>query len=144
MSATAEDDTDRELAASWHDLMGRYHRISCAVDRELASQHGITASDFEVLQQLHEAGAVEGMRMHELGDRVHLTQSALSRLISRLEADGLVQRCMCTEDRRSVITAITAAGSERFLAARPTQRAILRDEVAQTSCSQSGVPEVNA
>jgi DNA-binding MarR family transcriptional regulator len=133
MSGKAEDDTDRELAASWHDLMGRYHRISCALDRELAGQHGITVSDFEILQQLHEAGTPDGLRMHDLGDRVHLTQSALSRLISRLEADGLVQRCMCTEDRRSVITVITPAGSERFLAARPTQRAILRDEVARSS-----------
>jgi DNA-binding MarR family transcriptional regulator len=124
------DDTDEDLAAAWHDLMGRYHRISCTLDRELAAKHGITVSDFEVLQQLNGAGTIEGMRMHELGDRVHLTQSALSRLISRLETDGLVERCMCTEDRRSVITRITVAGSERYEAARPTQRAILRDEVA--------------
>jgi len=107
--------------------MGRYHRAICTLDRELLSQHHISASDFEVLQQLHLAPK-HTMRMHELGDHVHLTQSALSRLIARLERDGLVERCMCPEDRRSVMTSITVEGIERYRAARPTQRAILRDQ----------------
>ncbi|MCU1655924.1 MAG: transcriptional regulator, MarR family [Pseudonocardiales bacterium] len=119
--------SDEELAAAWHDLMGRYHRLTCRLDRELETAHGISVSDFEVLQQLH--GAPDGcMRMHELAENVHLTQSALSRLIGRLERDGLVDRTMCTDDRRSVFTTITKAGVERYLAARPTQRAILREQ----------------
>jgi DNA-binding MarR family transcriptional regulator len=121
--------SDDDLAAAWHDLMGRYHRITCTLDRELLARHGIGVSDFEVLQQLHAARSGDGMvRMHELGDRVHLTQSALSRLISRLERDGLVERGMCADDRRSVWTKITAAGAKRFVEARPTQRAILSEQ----------------
>jgi DNA-binding MarR family transcriptional regulator len=121
--------SDDDLAAAWHDLMGRYHRITCTLDRELLARHGIGVSDFEVLQQLHAARGGDGMvRMHELGDQVHLTQSALSRLISRLERDGLVERGMCTDDRRSVWTKITAAGAKRFVEARPTQRAILSEQ----------------
>lgn len=119
--------SDEELAEAWHDLMGRYHRALCTLDRELLSEHHISASDFEVLQQLHGAPA-HTMRMHELGDHVHLTQSALSRLIARLERDGLVERCMCPDDRRSVMTSITAEGVRRYKAAKPTQRAILRDQ----------------
>ena len=117
--------SDEELAASWHRLMGSYHRVVCVLDRELEAAHGISLSDFEVLQQLH-AAPEEGMRMHELGEQVHLSQSALSRLIARLERDGFVERCMCVEDRRSVIARITPAGDERYQQARPTQRAILR------------------
>jgi DNA-binding MarR family transcriptional regulator len=138
MAPETAPDTDDHLASAWHDLMGRYHRISCTLDRELSAKHAITVSDFEVLQQLHAAGPAEGMRMHELSDHVHLTQSALSRLISRLEADGLVERTMCTDDRRSVFTKITALGVERFVAARPTQRAILRDQVAGIDCQDDG------
>jgi DNA-binding MarR family transcriptional regulator len=119
--------SDDELAAEWHDLMGRFHRLTCRMDRELDTAHGISVSDFEVLQQLYAAGPEHSMRMHELAENVHLTQSALSRLIARLENDGLVQRTMCTEDRRSVFTTATPAGIERYLAARPTQRAILRE-----------------
>jgi DNA-binding MarR family transcriptional regulator len=118
---------DDGLAKEWHELMGRYHRLSCTLDRELQAAHGIGGSDFEVLQQL--AGSPEGsLRMHDLADHVHLTQSALSRLISRLESDGLVDRCVCVDDRRSVITAITDGGRQRYQEARVTQRAILRQD----------------
>ncbi len=121
---------DDQLASAWHDLMGNYHRITCRLDRELQAAHGISSSDFEVLQQLHEAGPADAsgcLRMHELGEHTHLTQSALSRLVSRLEADGLIRRDMCTDDRRSVWARITPEGTRRYLAARPTQRAILRE-----------------
>ncbi len=124
MSRTSDDD----LAAAWHDLMGRYHRAICALDRELLAQHRISASDFEVLQQLYQATPDRAMRLHELGDGVHLTQSALSRLIARLERDGLVERCMCPDDRRSVIATITSDGIARYRKARPTQRAVLRQQ----------------
>jgi DNA-binding MarR family transcriptional regulator len=119
---------DDELASSWHDLMGRYHRVSCALDRSLTAKHGLTGSDFEVLQQLCAAGSERPqLRMSELGERVHLTQSAFSRLISRLEHAGLVERTVCDDDRRSAWTRITDTGVRRYLEARPTQRAILRD-----------------
>ena len=117
---------DDGLALEWHDLLNRFHRTTCALDRALSSDHGITVSDFEVLQQLHGSGGQ--VRMHDLADQVHLTQSALSRLISRLEKAGLVTRDVCSEDRRAVWTQITAAGEQCYLAARPTHRAILRDQ----------------
>lgn len=119
--------SDDDLAEAWHDLMGRYHRLTCQLDRELEATHGISVSDFEALQQLYDAGSQHSMRMHELADRVHLSQSALSRLIARLERDGLVERTMCADDRRSVFTTLTAAGVARYLEAKPTQRAILRE-----------------
>ncbi|MHA3703132.1 MarR family winged helix-turn-helix transcriptional regulator [Jatrophihabitans sp. YIM 134969] len=119
--------SDDDLAREWHELMGRYHRISCVLDRELEQAHGISGSDFEVLQQLALHGDDGSLRMHELAGHVHLTQSALSRLVSRLERDGLVDRSMCPDDRRSVSTCITPAGRERFEQARATQRHVLRN-----------------
>jgi DNA-binding MarR family transcriptional regulator len=113
--------------------MGRYHRAICTLDRELLANHHISASDFEVLQQLYEASPSKSMRLHELGDRVHLTQSALSRLIARLERDGLVERCMCLDDRRSVIATITPEGVSRYREARPTQRSILRNQAVSSA-----------
>lgn len=113
------------LAAAWHDTLNRYHRTTCALDRALAADHGITVSDFEVLQQLE--GADGPVRMHELAEQVHLTQSALSRLITRLEKAGLVSRGVCEDDRRAAWTQITPAGEQCYSAARPTHRAILRE-----------------
>jgi DNA-binding MarR family transcriptional regulator len=120
--------TDDDLARAWHELMSRYHRVSCVLDRALQTEHGISGSEFAVLEQLADARPEHSMRMHELGEHAHVTQSALSRLVARLEADGLVEREMCTEDRRSVFTCLTAAGLKLYQAARPTQREILRTE----------------
>jgi DNA-binding MarR family transcriptional regulator len=121
-------DKDDGLAADWHDLLGRYHRTVCALDRALMVEHGIAGSEFEVLQQLHgAAGDRKSVRMHELGEQVHLSQSALSRLITRLEKDGLVSRGICEDDRRSAWVQMTEAGAQRFFQARPTHRAILHE-----------------
>ena len=131
--------TDDVLAERWHDLMGRYHRISCTLDRALQTEHGLSASDFEVLQLLFDAVGDAGRRcssdagwvqMHELGQHVHLTQSALSRQVTRLEKAGLVERATCVNDRRSVRTRITQIGASRFVQARPTQRAVLRESLS--------------
>lgn len=118
--------TDDALAEAWHDLMGRYQRLTCTLDRELGTAHDLTASEFEVLQQLF--SAPEGkLKMAQLGERAHLSQSALSRLVSRLDAAGLVTRATCEQDRRAVFAEITTAGRTRFTEAKPTQRRILRD-----------------
>ncbi|NMD57857.1 MarR family transcriptional regulator [Tsukamurella conjunctivitidis] len=115
--------------------MRDYSRMTCALDRAL-SAHELTSSEFEVLEQLeraraHEADGGGKVRMADLAEHVHLSQSALSRLVARLEKDGLATRSMCQSDRRSVFTAITDEGRQRYDAARPTQRAVLRAESAE-------------
>lgn len=123
---------DDALAEQWHRLMRDYSRMTCALDRALAA-HELTSSEFEVLEQLElaRAGNRANVRMADLAEHVHLSQSALSRLVARLEKDGLATRSMCESDRRSVFTAITDSGRQRYDAARPTQRAVLRAESAE-------------
>jgi DNA-binding MarR family transcriptional regulator len=89
--------------------------------------HGLGASDFEVLDLLAAESAAEGdhCRVQNLVGRVHLSQSALSRLIGRLEKDGLVERSVCVEDRRGVWVALTARGRAVHAEVRPLQRAAL-------------------
>ena len=64
-------------------------------------------------------------RVQNLVGRVHLSQSALSRLIARLEKDGLVERSMCAEDRRGVYVALTRRGRDLHSQVLPLQRAAL-------------------
>jgi DNA-binding MarR family transcriptional regulator len=122
----ARADEDDALAAEWHQLMGRYQRLMCALDRELGA-HDLSASEFEVLQQLSDADDCS-LRMTALAESAHLSQSALSRLVTRLERDGLLTRKACEQDRRAQYIALTEAGRERYAEARPTQRKVLRDE----------------
>ncbi len=80
-----------------------------------------------MFEQLASARPDRALRLHELGEHAHVTQSALSRLVARLEVDGLVERSMCVEDRRSVFARLTPAGLELYRRARPTHRTVLRD-----------------
>ena len=85
-------------------------------------------SEFEVLERLA-CDCGERPRMQELAAAVHLSQSALSRTVGRLEKDGLVERAMCPEDRRGIAVCLTAEGRERYEAARPTHRRVLAENL---------------
>jgi DNA-binding MarR family transcriptional regulator len=126
---TRED--GEQMAEQWHELMSRYHHTMCALDRALLDGHGITVSEFEVLQQLQRAGGEKGdVRMHMLADNVHLSQSALSRVVASLEKASLVERAVCVEDRRSVWVKLTEAGARRFAEAKPTHRTVLKEQAS--------------
>ncbi|MEV6805142.1 MarR family transcriptional regulator [Streptomyces sp. NPDC051132] len=118
---------EQGLVEQWREILALHARTQCELDRVLHA-HGLCASDFEVLDLLaagpaSDAGCV--YRVQEISDRVHLSQSALSRLIGRLEKDGLVERGMCPEDRRGVRVSLTAKGRALHGEVRPVQRAVL-------------------
>jgi DNA-binding MarR family transcriptional regulator len=127
---------DPTLVAAWHDVMSCHARVSCALEKTLQREHGIGVSEYEVLERLATADD-DQRRMQELAEAVHLSQSALSRLIGRLEADGLVERCMCTADRRGIFASITPEGRARFEAARPTHRAVLAEQLPEPAARAS-------
>ena len=58
---------------------------------------------------------------------MHLSQSALSRVVGRLETDGLVTRAICDEDRRGIYACLTDRDRERYEQARPTHRRVLAE-----------------
>ena len=120
-----------DLTDQWRELLSRHARTVCALDDALGD-HGLGMSEFEVLERLAcECG--ERPRMQELAAAVHLSQSALSRTVGRLEKDGLVSRAMCPEDRRGVAVCLTDEGRERYEAARPTHRRVLAETLTPPS-----------
>lgn len=123
---TTDDDV---VARHWRDLSADFFRIAGALDRALTAEHDLTGSEFDVLERLAGAPGSE-LRLAELATQVYLSQSALSRLVTRLETDGLVTRHACDTDRRSVFATITDKGRERYSAARTTQLATLRSTSA--------------
>lgn len=113
-----------KLQATWRRLMAEHARVSDALERELRERHGLSVTEYEVLRRLTEAEAGQE-RMQDLAAAVHLSQSALTRLVTRLESDGLIARSVCGDDRRGVWACITDAGRATERAAAPTQRAVL-------------------
>ncbi|WP_330456181.1 MarR family transcriptional regulator [Streptomyces sp. NBC_00820] len=129
----AANELQQTLVEEWRGILALHARTQCELDRAL-NGHGLCASDFEVLDVLAEGTAPDGgcaYRVQEISERVHLSQSALSRLIGRLEKDGLVQRAMCPEDRRGVRVVLTAKGRALHGEVRPVQRAVLARMLAR-------------
>jgi len=114
-----------DVVGAWRQLMDRHARTVSALERRL-EEYGLGVSEFEVLERLAAPGN-EDHRMQELADAVHLSQSALSRVVGRLEADGLVERRICVQDRRGIYACLTPSGRARYDAARPTHRAVLAE-----------------
>ena len=60
------------------------------------------------------------MRMSELADSALLSRSGLTRLVDRLERQGLLKRERCESDARGWFAEITPEGRRAFGAARKT------------------------
>lgn len=64
-----------------------------------------------------EASGPHGAHVHELAAAQRITVGAASRLVDRLEADGLIERRACPQDRRASCLLLTQAGSARMTTA---------------------------
>lgn len=78
---------------------------------EVVVPHGITMQQYNVLRILRGAGAA-GLPTLAVGERMIERTPGVTRLLDRLEADGLVIRTRCEEDRRRVFARITDEGLE--------------------------------
>jgi DNA-binding MarR family transcriptional regulator len=117
-------DTGAQLIDEWRDLLARHARVNAALERDLQRHHRLSVTELEALQRLQEKH-VDGCRLQQLVEDVHMSQSALSRLVSRLEEEGLVERRSCSDDRRGIFACITDAGRARVREAEATQREVL-------------------
>lgn len=126
------EEADRSVVTAWREILARHAAVWSALEHAL-SEHGLGVSEFEVLERLVENDERgKRWRAQDVAGSVYLSQSALSRVLGRLERDGLVLRSMCAEDRRGIYVELTDAGRERYTAARPTHRAVLEAELAHT------------
>jgi DNA-binding MarR family transcriptional regulator len=116
--------TQDSVVAAWREMAACHAAACAALERELGERHGLGVSDFEVLERLAENKAHK-YRAQDLAEAVHLSQSALSRLVDRLARQDLVERCGCEADRRGVYVMLTEAGRRRHAEAAPTHRDVL-------------------
>jgi DNA-binding MarR family transcriptional regulator len=112
------------VVTAWRQMAACHAAACAALERELGERHGLGVSDFEVLERLAESEEHK-FRAQDLAEAVHLSQSALSRLVDRLARHGLVERCGCEGDRRGIYVVLTDAGERRHAEAVPTHRDVL-------------------
>ena len=120
---TNEIETVRELApeelAAWRGLLRVHSALVKALDAELLAEHDLPLTSYEVLINL-QAAPGHRRRMAELAEGVLLSRSGMTRLVDRLERDGLIERDACAEDGRGMFAVLTEKGEELLTRARRT------------------------
>jgi DNA-binding MarR family transcriptional regulator len=109
---------DDEHLTAWRLFITAHARLIERIDRELAAAGCIPLAWYDVLVELVEAPE-HRLRMSELAARVVLSRSTLTRLVDRLEAEGLLMRQRSTSDRRGAYAVLTDAGRAAMRTAWP-------------------------
>ncbi|MYT20128.1 MarR family transcriptional regulator [Streptomyces sp. SID7760] len=143
---TATDSALTGLAQGWCALSLLHGRIESHIERALQAGHGLSVREYSLLDVLSRQHSGPGghLRMHQVADSVVLSQSATTRLVSRLEDRGLLNRYICDTDRRGIYTDVSEAGLDLLAAARPTNDAALREALAEAARNPELAPLVTA
>lgn len=124
--SSASDELNDEELRAWRGLLRAHASLAKLLDARLEEQHGLPMSSYEVLHRLQ--GAERGrMRMCDLAEQAQMSRSGLTRLVDRLEREGLLERCSCEHDARGAYACLTDAGRERLSQALSTHRSLVRE-----------------
>jgi DNA-binding MarR family transcriptional regulator len=103
---------------AWRRFLLAHARVTRRLENDLLAERQLPLASYDVLVQLVEAPE-RRLRMSELAERVLLSRSGLTRLVDRLEREGLVRREVCEDDARGLFTVLTAEGFDRLRSASP-------------------------
>ena len=114
----------QELAA-WRGFLRVQSSLFRELDAELTATHDLPLRSYEVLLLLEDAPQ-RRLRMSDLSRSVLLSPSGVTRLVDRLQREGLVDRERCPEDGRGYFAVLSDAGERRLQEARATHLAGVR------------------
>ena len=142
----ATDPALTALADGWWALSLLQSTIEGRIERALQGGHDLSVREFSVLDVLSRQHPAEGghLQMNQLAAAIVLSQSATTRLVSRLEDRDLLARYLCPTDRRGIYTDVTPSGLELLAVARPTHDAALRSALDEAAEDPALAPLVRA
>jgi DNA-binding MarR family transcriptional regulator len=120
------DELDGAELGAWRGLLRVHAALAKALDAGLTAEHDLPLSSYEVLITL-QAAPGRRCRMADLADRVLLSRSGTTRLVDRLEREGLLERETCSDDGRGTFAVLTDAGEQLLASARPTHLGDVRE-----------------
>src|SRR5437016_6134921 len=125
MSTVAHTRLEGSALDAWRSYIQSHASILRALDAELASAHGMTTRDYEVLLYLAQAPE-RRLPMSALAESTMLTRSGITRLVDGLVACGVIERVACPSDARISYAQLTDAGYEKLREAGCTHVASIR------------------
>jgi len=119
---------DRRQLRSWIRLRGVLELLPAVLDAQLRRDADMTEFEYYVLAMLSEAPG-RTLRMTELARQTNATLPRLSHVVSRLQAQDLLARFACPEDRRATNARLTEAGWAKLQDAAPGHVTNVRQHV---------------
>jgi DNA-binding MarR family transcriptional regulator len=135
---TSETPLLGDMSAAWSSVAAFASAVSANLDRWLADTYRVGLTEFRALTLVSHESDKE-LRVNDLAQRVGLSQSSATRLVSRLEAKGYVRRDVCQDDGRGVYAVITEEGEALVRAARSAYDDRIADLLRHPSAHLPGV-----
>ena len=118
-------DARRHLVTSaWGAVLQVHAAVVPLLDHRLQAEVGMSLSWYDVLLELA-AAPERRLRMTDLGQRVVLSRTRVSRLVDEIAAAGLIVREQNPQDGRSAYATLTAEGLKRYRKAAPAYLAAI-------------------
>src|SRR5690349_14756076 len=114
---------------AWRGLLVAHSRLLPAVEADLRAAGQVPLSWYDVLLELN-AAPERRLRMSELGQRVVLSRTRVSRIVDELAAAGLAERQPDQADGRSSFAVLTSAGRDALRRAWPVYREAIHRHLA--------------
>src|SRR4051812_5445438 len=97
---------DESQLTAWRRFLQAHAVLVRRLEADLLAEHQLPLASYDVLVQLVEAPE-HRLRMTELAQRVLISRSGLTRLVDRLEREGLVSREPCDDDARGLFAVLS-------------------------------------
>jgi DNA-binding MarR family transcriptional regulator len=120
---------DDELLGAWRALLNAHARVTSDVERALTEAGLPPLAWYDVLWPLYRAPK-RRLRMGELAEEVTLSRTGLTRLVDRIERDGLLRREAAPEDRRGTYVVLTREGAAMLRRMWPVYEGALAESFA--------------
>ncbi|MQA72948.1 MAG: MarR family transcriptional regulator [Solirubrobacterales bacterium] len=98
-----------DFDAAWDEFFAAIRRARGRAAQE-AEREGLSLAQFQLLYPFAERDRVDSLPVGALADAAGVAQPTATRTLDALERHGVVERRPSSEDRRSVIVALTARG----------------------------------
>jgi DNA-binding MarR family transcriptional regulator len=102
-------------------------------DERLLAPFDLAPAHFSALRILRDTG---GLRMGDLGDRLLVDKSKVTRIVDHLEARGWANRSADPADRRATRVVLTAAGEAHLAHVDARREAELPDRLARLNAEE--------
>lgn len=103
---------------AWLSYLAGSTLLEGALDRQLQRDSGMPHTYYQILVILQSVPE-QTLRMSDLANLLHSSQSRLSHAVSKLERNGWVARRPCPDDRRGTLATLTGEGQAAVAAAAP-------------------------